>query len=643
MKNRTHFLVSGMFLAALLNAFGQPIITRQPTNQSVSLGANVSFRITATSTNPPLSYQWRFQGADISAAITNSLSMTNVQLTNAGGYDVVVADVSGSMTSKSAVLDVDPTFTKITTGPVVTDGGSSAQGAWADYDGDGYLDLFVSNSGGGPLGKNFLYRNNGDGTFTKVTTDIIVTEATDSHGGAWGDYDNDGYPDLFVPGNGSRNDLLYRNNGDGSFTRITTGPVVTSGQFASGGAAWADFDNDGYLDLYVPTFNPSPTVNRFFRNNGDGTFSRITSGPPVRESGDWAVAAWGDYDNDGQIDLFVSQYGGNNAVYRNTGHGSFTRISAGRIVNDGGNSIGCGWADYDNDGFFDLFVANGGPSSSSASFNFLYHNNGDGTFTKNTSDITARDLGAWATCAWGDYDNDGFVDLFVVNQVTKNALYHNNGDGTFTKVTTGSPANDGNSFGCSWGDFDNDGFLDLFVANGYGVSAQNNFLYRNNGNSNAWLKVKLVGTQSNRSGIGAKIRVTAKIRGNSTLQLRQISGGTGGQSTLLAHFGLGDATNVDILRIEWPSGTVQEFHEVPVKQFLTMTEPPRLQAEALSSDGSFHLLLTGGVGFRYEIQTSSDLKKWMPWMTLTNTNRTMTVPDPAPTKSPHQFYRAIGE
>ena len=137
------------------------------------------------------------------------LSLTNIQLINAGDYDAVLTDNSGSVTSRVATLDVDPTFTKIATGPVVTDVGSSAQANWADYDSDGYLDLFVANgTGGGALDKNFLYHNNTDGTFTTVTTGSIATEATDSHGGAWGDYNNDGYPDLFVPSNGSRNDYL---------------------------------------------------------------------------------------------------------------------------------------------------------------------------------------------------------------------------------------------------------------------------------------------------------------------------------------------------------------------------------------------------------------------------------------------------
>ena len=170
--------------------------------------------------------------------------------------------------------------------------------------------------------------------------------------------------------------------------------MVTGGQFASGGAAWADFDNDGYLDLYVPTFNG--TVNRFFRNNGNGTFSRVTNSPAVSESGDWTVAAWADYDNDGQIDLFVNRYfGQNNALYRNTGYASFTRISSGRIVNDGGSSIGCAWADYDNDGFFDLFVSN-----NPEQYDLLYHNNGDGTFSLVTNSVVGLEIGSSAGCAW---------------------------------------------------------------------------------------------------------------------------------------------------------------------------------------------------------------------------------------------------
>ena len=248
-------------------------------------------------------------------------------------------------------------------------------------------------------------------------------------------------------------------------------------------------------------------------------------------------------------------------------------------------------------------------------------------------------------CAWGDYDNDGFLDLFVCRQLGQNnVLYHNNGNGTFTKVTEGRPVNDGgNSVGCAWGDYDNDGFLDLFVANGaFGDVSQNNFLYRNNGNGNKWIKIKLIGTVSNRAGIGAKVRVKATIGSRTVLQLREISSGCGyaGQNTL-AHFGLGDATNVDLVRIEWPSGTVQEFHDVAVKQLLTVTEPPQLKAGALLSGDSFQLSLTGGIGLSYDVQTSSDLASWSFLATVTNTSRTMSVIDTSAANGTQRFYRAV--
>jgi hypothetical protein len=539
---------------------------------------------------------------------------------------------------------ITTTFTKVTTGPIVTDRASSWGGSWADYDGDGFLDLFVGNGGfgSGLRQTNSLYHNNGNGTFTTVATGNIVTDDADSGGGSWGDYDNDGSPDLFVPNRVNRNDFLYRNNGDGSFTKITTGPVVNDGAFSASGT-WADFDNDGHLDLFVSVFN-STQRNMLYRNNGTGGFSRVTGDAPVTESGDFTHSEWADYDNDGDADLFVSKYDGqNNALYQNNGDGTFSRVFDGSIVNDGGTSVGCSWADYDNDGFFDLFVANGGASGTE--LNFLYRNNGDGTFTKITGDITVSEFGHWAGCAWGDYDNDGFIDLFVADEVFNNALYRNNGDGTFTKITSGSLVNDGGfSFGCDWGDYDNDGFLDLFVANGYGsAGVRNNFLYYNDGNGNAWLKVKLVGTRSNRSGIGAKVRVSASIGGQTVRQLRQIAGGNGGggQSTLLAHFGLGNATNIDAVRIEWPSGTVQELHNVAVRQLLTITEPLWLSAP-MFIDNAFQCTLAGNRGRSYGIQVSSNLVTWSPLMnvTVTNADGHVRIRDSSANNTSQRYYRA---
>ncbi len=457
-------------------------------------------------------------------------------------------------------------FTAITNGPVVTERGDSTGCAWADYDNDGNLDLFVSNFGT-PF--NYLYRNNGDGSFTRVTIGAIATDDANSEGAAWGDYDNDGHLDLFVAVGLAGNDLLYRNNGDGSFTKVTSGPVVQSGG-NSRGCAWGDYDNDGSLDLFVA--NEQGQNNFLFHNNGDGTFARIASGSIVNDGGASYGCAWGDYDNDGYLDLFVANLNQNNFLYHNNRDGTFTRINSGPIVSDGAASQGCAWGDYDNDGLLDLFVANRNQR------NFLYHNEGHGTFTAITNGPVVNDVGYSWSPAWIDYDNDGNLDLFVANGPgsgpgQNNFLYHNNGDGTFTRITAGSVANDGaSSDGSAWGDYDNDGFLDLFVSN---LNDQNNLLYRNDGNANNWLTVRCVGQRSNRSGIGAKVRLKTMADGQSRWQMREISGGSGygSQNAPYACFGVGAATNIDIVRLEWPSGVVQELHTMGPRQRLTMTEP----------------------------------------------------------------------
>jgi hypothetical protein len=431
-------------------------------------------------------------------------------------------------------------------------------------------------------------------TFTKITEGEIVNDNGRSAGIAWGDYDGDGFEDLFVANNNGENDFLYHNNGDGTFTRITSGDIVNDGG-DSVSAIWGDFDNDGDLDLFVSSGGGfgSPKNNFLYRNNGDGTFTRIVTGSIVTDLLYTIPSAWGDYDNDGWLDLFTGNWFGVHALYRNTGTGSFTRVTT--------NAIGLDPALGDSNG-----------------------------------------------CSWGDYDNDGFLDLFVCWQEGKNNhLYHNNGDGTFTQVLEGSLVNDsGRSPGCAWADYDNDGFLDLFVSSGafVGNTGENNFLYHNDGNGNRWLKLKLVGGQSNRAAIGAKVRVTATMGGSQRQQMREISGGSGfaSQNSLAAHFGLGSATNADLVRIEWPSGTVQELRNVAANQFLTITEPPRLSSPRITG-GQFRFTLRGAHNLTYSIQRSTNAVDWTSAgsLTVTDVSGTAEFSEPVVSGSESRLYRAV--
>lgn len=459
-------------------------------------------------------------------------------------------------------------FAKITTGEIVNDGGWCYGCCWADFNGDGYIDLFVCNNMTGNK-NNLLYLNNGNGTFTKVTTGIVVTDGGSSYGCTAGDYDNDGFLDLFVSNYGENN-FLYHNNGNGTFTKITTGAIVNDGGNSTG-CSWGDYDNDGFVDLFICNRIQN---NFLYHNNGNGTFTKVTSGPIATDVSNSGGCAWGDYNGDGLIDLFVANAGpAADFLYQNNGNGNFTKITNNPIVNDVLHSSGGSWGDYDNDCDLDLFVTGGVVGTS---YNRLFRNDGNGNFTKITSDPIVSDNHWAGGSGWCDFDNDGDKDMFVGGYDGNNMLYSNNGNGSFTKIDTGIIVTDANyKMGASWGDYDNDGDLDLFVArnNYYGG---NNVLYMNNGNSNKWINIRCVGMVSNKAGIGVKVFVRATISSAVIRQLQVVSSQTGGsisgEGSLNAEFGLGNATIIDSIRIEWPSGIIDNYTNVPVNQFITAIE-----------------------------------------------------------------------
>jgi enediyne biosynthesis protein E4 len=625
----------GLSFTVSSDLLAEPAISRQPVAFPIlSLGDSVTNQVTASGV-APLQYQWHFNGTPLAGRTNRTLVVTNLNTTVVGDYHVTVADTTGVVTSQVARLEIDPAFTKITDSPVVQARRSSWDVAWGDYDQDGDLDLFVINFApvAAPPGEaDILFRNNGNGTFDRITEGPIVNDQGVGISGHFADYDNDGDLDLFVSnvaGGNVKAQLLWVNQGDGTFRQSTNAPTASTG---GGGrqAAWADYDRDGNLDLFVGTVGRAA----LYHNTGDGAFLEMRDSVVRDVATDNAGATWGDFDDDGSPDLFVANIGVvKNFLYRNDQHGGFTKITNGVVATEGGAANCASWADFDNDGDLDLFVGNDGAD-------FLYLNQTRGLFEKVTNGPIVQDTGYSAASAWGDYDNDGFLDLFVGTDggrsatLRNNKLFHNNGDGTFTKITTGSLVSYSGprSGGAAWADYDNDGFLDLVVANRGG---ENEFLYRNNGNGNRWLKLKLVGTVSNRSAIGAKVRLQASIRGELRWQRRDISSDNG--APLDAHFGLGDATAASLLRIEWPSGIVQELRDVAANQFLTIAEPARIAAA-----GRGQLQIHCWRGQQFAIEHSRNLSLWTELGIVTNRTGILAFEDPETTQSATRFYRVKG-
>ena len=456
-------------------------------------------------------------------------------------------------------------YTAVATGDVVTDQGYFRGSSWGDYDNDGDQDLFVVNYGG----TNILYNNDGLGEFVNVTSGTMVSEISNFLNASWGDMDNDGDLDLFVasystPETNTNENYLYENNGDGSFTKVMSGEIVSDDGY-SFGSSWGDMDNDGDLDLFVANNGN----NFLYENDGSGNFSRVTDGEMVNDESQSTSASWGDMDNDGDLDIFVTNTGGqSNELYENNGDGSFIKITDGNLVNETGYFESSSWVDYDNDGDLDLFIID--PTAN----NLFYVNNGDGTFIKNEN-FNFLDTPAIPTSyAWGDMDNDGDQDLFFAGYILQSdnsvvyvhRIYNYNPGSSFFSLLSLDWAQYAVT-SVSLSDYNNDGGLDIFTTNTDG----SNDLYYNSVPLNNWVNIEL--SSLNSQIIGTKVRCKAVIDGAETWQFNELSGQTStrSQNSLNAEFGLLNASIIDSITIETVLGSEYTFTDVSVNQFLSYT------------------------------------------------------------------------
>ncbi|MFK7775401.1 MAG: FG-GAP-like repeat-containing protein [Saprospiraceae bacterium] len=489
-------------------------------------------------------------------------------------------------------------FTQVFTGAITTSNNSSGGCSWIDYNNDGHVDLFVTNTNT----DSQLFKNNGDGTFEEITTGDIVNDNGVSACSIWGDYDNDGNIDVFVSNNPPNTspaqlNFLYKNDGapNYSFSKILAPPSQDDANY-TWSSSWVDYDNDGDIDLHMPD-NKHLKTDFFYENNGDGTFTSVSPSfvtPNVESTG---VVSWIDYDHDGDQDLFMIKSGRthpddgeDNRMYHNllkeTGSLEFQRVYTAEMVNHFDLDFQASWGDYDNDGDMDVYLGNFDAQ------NYLYRNEGDSIFTQITTGPAVTNNTRTLGSTFGDFDNDGDLDLYVLNtngQVSR--YYQNDGAGNFTNLffsSIGTPVTNLSAIqGCANADYNNDGYLDLYVANSFTSGNAKNFLYKNNGGDNKYLLLTCKGTISNSSAIGTKIWVKATINGNPLWQLRHITGsptGNRAQNDLRVHFGLGDATTIDSLVIEWPLGLKEAYTSISSNQILEVIEGEPLGLSELEKE-----------------------------------------------------------
>ena len=641
----------GLALGLVQIALAQdPFITLQPSSVTVNEGENITFRSGATTTNGPISYQWqRNDPTSVTVTFTNipnaygsSLNLRSVTTAQAGDYRVAVANAAGdSVTSEVARLEVLVAPFRQVNPDELGDAGFLGQGNpfWIDMNQDGWLDVLLARDLTAPLAFESLL----DGTFVGITNNLTQLTKRWYSAAYWCDIDADGDLDCLLPEIGGQHTFFVSQADSGTPDYIVRQQQWTPGVYGS----FVDYDNDGWADLAMTHWwsHGGSWGDGFLARNRDGQFG-IASATGFEISAGIEWHSWIDYDEDGDLDFFGATSGSDSpkdVLLANQGNGKFTQITNHLLVNENTLNIMSAWGDYDNDGDLDVSL----PYFNTPSR--LYRNLGGGQFEPDPAAPTLNSATP-LFAAWGDYDNDGDLDLIVTHNSGLCRLFNNDGAGKLTEIPAASmfAPTSGMYFGW-WADYDNDGYLDLLVGPRISGGPVESVLYANqlpaNGEANHWLKVTLKGKASNPNGFGAKVRVQAEIGGKTVRQMRQL-GIMGGccSSDFTAHFGLGDATKVDKLQIEWPSGIVQELKDVVVNQQLEVVEsqgvsPTELVIQEWNPRSTTVSCPVDGV--HCVLETSVDLEHWSKVKVQTSAGGTVRFNYLDSSRAPIRFYRVL--